>query len=346
MIEILEQTQLDIQQKDYINTLKTSGESLNEIINQVLDFSKIEAGKISINPVTFEFTTLTGDVRLLYSNNKKQAVKLLTDTDPKIPSFIKADRFRLTQIINNLVSNALKFTHSGSVEILSRLESSHSENNNIVIRIEIKDTGIGIPDSLQGQLFTPFSQVDNADTRKYEGTGLGLSICKQLVEIMGGTIGMVSEQGNGSSFWFTFPAMVAEEPISILKGNISDTSQRPIEILLAEDKAINQKVISLIITSMGHNIHIACNGKKALEMFKPGKFDLILMDIQMPVMDGVTATQKLKEKFDDLPPIVGLSANAFECDREKYMALGMDEYLTKPVTKNDFVEMINKLLIN
>jgi PAS domain S-box-containing protein len=344
MIEILEHTQLDMQQKDFIHTLKTSGENLKEIIDQVLDFSKIEAGKISINPVTFQFTSLTGDARSLYRNNRKKGVKLLTDTDPKIPPYIKADKYRLTQILNNLVSNALKFTHAGSVEIRSQLESSQPENHKIVIRIEVKDTGIGIPESMQGQLFTPFTQVDDADTRSYEGTGLGLSICKQLVEIMGGKIGAISEQGKGSTFWFTFPAMAAEVPTSALKDNNSGTPKRRIGILLAEDKVVNQKVISLMISSMGHNIHIACNGQKALEMFEPGKFDLILMDIQMPVMDGVTATQKLKEKYDNLPPIVGLSANAFEGDREKYMALGMDEYITKPVKKEDFEELIRKLI--
>jgi PAS domain S-box-containing protein len=343
MIDILRQTHLSEEQHDYINTLKISGENLREIINQVLDYSKIEAGKVSLNPTAFQFRSLTRDTLNLYKNSLKNGVKLFDYQNPQIPATIIADRFRLSQVINNLMTNALKFTQQGSVTIRSTLVSMNAHNKEMVIKIEVVDTGIGIAVSLQKKLFVPFSQIDAADIREYEGTGLGLSICKQLIEMMGGEIGVVSQEGKGSTFWFTFPATIADEThIPDLKKAIP-VPVRKLNILLAEDKAINQKVIKLMLSSLGHDLQIACNGKIAVDQFVPRKFDLILMDIQMPVMDGVTATQKLKEKYDDLPPIVGLSANAFEGDREKYMALGMDEYLTKPVKKEDFEELIKKL---
>lgn len=343
MIEILQKTPLTENQKDYLNTIKTSGENLREIINQVLDYSKIEAGKLSINPHVFEFKSLPENTMLLYTNNIKQSVTLHNSIDSEIPAFIQADHSRLAQILNNFVSNAVKFTSHGSIKIVSSLISKDVSQNLVNIRIEISDTGIGIPEDLQKKLFIPFSQIEAMDTRHYEGTGLGLSICKQLIEMMGGQIGLISEVGKGSTFWFTFPAKIAQAPEKLIIKEPESAPNKALKILLAEDKAVNQKVISLLLNSMGHEVEIAANGQQALDCFEPGKFDLILMDIQMPVMDGITATQKLKETHTHLPPIVGLSANAFEGDREKYMEQGMDDYLTKPFKTEDFEELVNRL---
>jgi two-component system, sensor histidine kinase and response regulator len=342
MIDILEQTQLNENQKDYLNTIKSSGENLREIINQVLDYSKIEAGKINIKPIVFQFRSVSQNTEILFGNNVKKGVNLTSHIDPEIPEYIRADLFRISQVLNNMVSNALKFTPEGSVTIHSRLETPTNEHGQVVIKIEVKDTGIGIPESLQKKLFTPFSQIDADDARAYEGTGLGLSICKHLVELMGGKIGVRSQENSGSTFWFTFPATISSAPHRGKKERTENEIMPKLRILLAEDKVVNQKVITLMLTAMGHEVEIASNGLQALECFVPDKFDLILMDIQMPVMDGVTATRLLKEKFKTLPPIVGLSANAFEGDREKYMALGMDEYLTKPVKKDDFMSLLIK----
>jgi PAS domain S-box-containing protein len=343
MIDILAQTNLSADQRDYLNTIKTSGENLREIINQVLDYSKIEAGKISINPDLMQFKTLPENAVSLYKNMVNAGVRLQYSVDPEIPDYIVADKTRLSQVLNNFVSNAVKFTSQGSIDIKSSLVSIENEKKNVLIKIEVSDTGIGIAKDLQDKLFVPFSQIETIDTRHYEGTGLGLSICRQLIEMMGGNTGLQSEEGKGSTFWFTFLAQIAQDDQTIIQETLETVLRKPLRIMLAEDKLVNQKVITLILSSMGHNVKIVCNGKQAFEHYKPGKFDLILMDIQMPVMDGITATRLLKEKYHELPPIVGLSANAFEGDREKYMSLGMDEYLTKPIKREDFNQLMQKV---
>jgi PAS domain S-box-containing protein len=345
MIDALEETELSQKQKDYISTLKLSGDNLKEIIDQVLDYSKIEAGKVTLKPAAFEFRALPELAKMLYKNNMREGVHIFTKTDSRIPDFLIADKYRLSQIINNLVSNAIKFTSKGSIGIIASLLTYNDKTNDTSIKIEVTDTGIGIHDELLKNLFAPFSQIEDKDMGYYEGTGLGLSICKELVKLMNGDIGVISKPNEGSTFWFTFTAKKTETA----KGNIfthpSDLPQKELRILFAEDKIVNQKVVNIMLQSLGHRVSIVNNGQEALNIFQPGTFDLILMDIQMPMMDGVTATQKLKEKYHDLPPIVGLSANAFEGDREKYMAMGMDEYLTKPVKKEDFEGLIKKLIV-
>ena len=343
MIDILEQTPLTHDQKDYLNTIKSSGENLREIINQVLDYSKIEAGKVSINPKVFEFSTLPLGAISLFKNNVMSGVILHNSIDQGIPIWIKADNARLSQVLNNLLSNAVKFTSQGSITIRSSLTFSNAENGQVIVKMEVTDTGPGIPEDLQKKLFVPFSQIEALDIRNFEGTGLGLSICKQLVEMMEGEIGLISEEGKGSTFWFTFPAQTAHKQKLPDQENIAPVFAKKLRILLTEDKAVNQKVLKIMLDSLGHEVCIANNGKEAIELYQPGRFDLILMDIQMPIMDGVTATQKLKEKHTKLPPIVGLSANAFEGDREKYMGLGMDEYLTKPVKREDLLIILQTL---
>ncbi|TVQ19553.1 MAG: PAS domain-containing sensor histidine kinase [Bacteroidetes bacterium] len=342
IIDVLKQTHMDDEQSDYVETLKSSGEHLKVIIDQVLDCSRIEAGKANIKPVVFGFKSLAEGAILLYKNSVKEQVAFNNEVDEKIPLYIRRDKFRLAQVLNNLVSNALKFTHQGSVTIKSSLVSQNFKTGSLVLKFEVIDTGVGIPTHLQASLFTPFSQIELPDKREYEGTGLGLSICKELTELMGGEMGVKSTQGKGSIFWFTFIAKIAEKE-NPLADNSNLAILQNIRILFADDKAVNQKVISLLLKDMGHEIQVVNNGKEALDIYEPGKFDLILMDIQMPVMDGVTATQKLKKKHQNLPPIVGLSANAFEGDREKYMALGLDGYLTKPFNRVEFSNLLSKI---
>ncbi len=339
MMEILENTTLTDKQKEYINILKNSSENLRIIINQVLDFSKIEAGKVQLQTRAFLFKNLINDARKLFTSlcsNKE--VTFHSILDPKIPVCIIADYNRLSQIINNLISNAVKFTSRGSITIKAELLQQLTNIQHLLIKIEVADTGIGIDAEMQEKLFTPFSQIEDGDTRNYEGSGLGLSICKELASLMQGETGVESSKGNGSKFWFTFLAKETEagsqsaqtsKPADLNKG-------KKLKILVAEDKIINQKVISLMLKQLGHKVVFASNGEEALKMYKHGLFDVILMDIQMPVMNGIEATKKLREKYTDLPPVVGLSANAFEGDREKYMQLGMDEYLTKPFRIIDF----------
>lgn len=342
MIEVLEDTAITEVQKDYINTIKLSGENLREIINQVLDFSKMEAGKASLKPSVFELKYILNHLKMLYKNINRNQIRLQFHLDKTLSPYIYADKSRIFQVVNNLVSNAMKFTRKGCIGINILDITPEGSDGSLMIKIEVTDTGIGIPAELQQKLFIPFSQIEDNDIRNFEGTGLGLSICKELVTLLGGEIGVISEYQKGSTFWFTFPAQVAEVHMDAATQRIRMPYKEKLRILFAEDKVINQKVVSLMLTSLGHEITIANEGKQALKLYQPGKYDLILMDIQMPIMDGITATQQLKSKYNNLPPIVGLSANAFEGDREKYMAMGMDEYLTKPVKRDDFHQLMEK----
>jgi PAS domain S-box-containing protein len=353
IIDLLENTRLSSSQKEYIYALKLSSENLREIINQVLDYSKIEAGKTKLSPKLFAPGVLLDETLVLHQGIVKPEVQFSISADSRIPEFVFADEGRIRQIINNFISNALKFTNKGSVILNSELISVNDYGKQIIIKISVTDTGMGIPKAMQNKLFVPFSQIDDHDSRHFEGTGLGLSICKALANLMGGEIGVTSTYHKGSSFWFTFPALVdtVKDENIITRGiplvPFTDDYVGPqpgLRILYAEDKAINQKVVSLILESMGHVVTIAGNGQIALQLYEPGKFDLILMDIQMPVMDGITAMKKLRESFTDLPPIIGLSANAFEGDRDKYMNMGLDDYLTKPFERNEFNKITTGLL--
>ncbi|MFN2395019.1 MAG: ATP-binding protein [Bacteroidales bacterium] len=345
MIDILSQTRLNKEQKEYFGTLKLTSENLREIINQILDYSKIEAGRVSIRPRGFNFYELINNAQKLYENLCPPGVSLNVYIDPQIPEYIKADDHRVSQIINNLLNNAIKFTKEGTIDLFAMPEKWLSDGA-LLLRIEVSDTGEGIQTEKLNKLFKPFSQLEGTENQYFEGTGLGLSIAKELTDLMGGNIGVMSEQGHGSTFWFNFKAeKVSREDAkkSINLSALNDTG--PLSIMYAEDKLVNQKVVNIMLTSLGHKVTLVKNGQEAVEKFESGSFDLILMDIQMPVMDGVTATKKLKSRYDDLPPIVGLSANAFEGDKEKYLSLGLDEYLTKPVKKEDFMLLLHKLSI-
>ncbi len=339
MAEILSKTELTSFQKDYLNSLIYSTENLREIINQILDYSKIEAGEVFIKPKVFAIETLLKNAKKLFESICNKDIKLVLDVNPTLPDFIETDEQRVSQIVYNLISNAVKFTDKGEIFIRLKPHSKVKSNNDLMIRMEVEDTGIGIRKEVQKKLFKPFSQIEQGDTRNFDGTGLGLSICKELSELLGGEIGVESNPGEGSLFWFTFMAKVGEEPAVTIKEKLKkDEYKIPVKlkILHAEDKLVNQKVVSLMLNAMGCEVVTAKNGQEALEFYsQQGDFDMILMDIQMPVMDGITATKKLREKYSDLPPIIGLSANAFEGDREKYMSLGLDEYITKPVKEAD-----------
>jgi signal transduction histidine kinase/CheY-like chemotaxis protein len=345
MIDILKQSSLSSEQNEYINILKHSGENLREIINQVLDYSKIEAGKVQLNKKAFAFNDLIVQANNLFNSLASERLSFICSCDPMIPPCLIGDKNRLIQIINNLISNGVKFTHQGSIQLRAVKVKQSSADQTILIRISITDSGLGITEEKQKVLFRPFAQIHESDKRDFEGTGLGLSICKELAMLHGGDIGVESKYGDGSTFWFTFLAEMADNTSQLTQTEqINDEQEvKGLRILLAEDNIVNQKVMTLLLTSFGHEVEIAENGKKAVLAYQPDKFDLILMDVQMPVMDGITATNELKSKYTDLPPIVGLSANAFEGDREKYISLGMDEYITKPFKKNDFIDVLAKV---
>lgn len=349
MTEMLAKTQLDSRQKDFVNVLYQSGENLKEIINLILDYSKIEAGKVKLSNHEFAPGILIKNAQKLFAGLCSNEVKLETWISDDVPPQIIADRQRLSQVVNNLLSNAIKFTEKGSISVKIYKDTNsqavkHSSGE--MLKVEITDSGPGIRDEIQKKLFVPFYQIDQDSITNIEGTGLGLAISKDLVTLLGGQIGVISQEGKGSTFWFTFKAQIPngkENSIVEIDKPKKYELGKSLKILLVEDKVVNQKVISLMMESLQHKVTLAENGEHALQIYPLQKFDLILMDIKMPVMDGITATNKLKESFSGTPPIIGLSASSFEGDREKYMGLGMDEYLTKPLDLDAFILLMKKM---
>jgi len=346
MVDIMAKTKLNPIQEDYLNSIRFSSENLREIINQILDYSKIEAGKLTLYKKAVEFDKIVHNTTDLFKSICKKNLEFRIERDPQIPKYIVIDEKRVFQVITNLLSNAVKFTDHGGI-IIKTEKGNKFEDGTFSIYMKFEDSGIGISRQAREKLFAPFVDVESDDRRNSDGTGLGLSISKELAHILGGDITIESEPGKGSVFTFCFSTIegfVDEEQMTVFEGSIDKSQIKPLNILLVEDKYINQKVISLMLESLGHQVQIASNGQEALDLFKPGVFNLILMDIQMPVMDGITCTQNLKSNYEILPPIVGLSANAFEGDREKYMAMGLDEYLTKPIRTEDFERIVGVII--
>lgn len=352
LTDMLGRTELNRIQQDYLVALKQSGENLNEIINQILDYSNIEAGKVEIKNEIFSLTDVFKYAENLFlSLPKKEKLDFSSSIDKRIPPKLLSDKGRINRILQNMLSNAVKYTERGSVSLEAVLidpaDGSLFKNQPLMVKVIVNDTGVGIKKEMLENLFMPFSQVEYIDTRNTDSAGLSLAICKNLAELLGGSVGVSSIEGAGSSFWFTFRAFVAsqENELPFVDQNENANELPPLKILYVEDKKVNQMVIKLMLESAGHTVALAANGQIALDMFKPGFFDAILMDIQMPVMDGLTATQKLKEQYKDVPPIIGISANAFKGDREKYMGIGMDEFVTKPVDEAFLFEILRKLCV-
>jgi len=350
MAEILSHTSLQPKQAGYVDTLIESGENLRNIINLILDYSKLEAGQMQLNPTAFHLKRFMDNTKNLFDALCNNNVSLSIEIDENIPEHITADRPKVSQVLSNLLSNAIKFTSAGQIKVLVSLEpeSTTQKSERFFIKIQVQDTGLGIDEKHLKYLFKPFYQTNETTSRVDKGTGLGLSISKQLTMLMGGNISVTSVLGKGSAFSFSFMATRADE--SDLSRELNHTHislpyQKALNILMVEDMPINRKVIEIMLVDQGHTVTFANDGLQALKTYRSGIFDLILMDINMPVMDGVEATTKLKKNYSNLPPVVGLSANAFEGDREKYLALGMDDYLTKPVKGDDFRNLINRLFV-
>ena len=495
MASLLLDTNLDEEQRGYAEIVNRSGENLLALINDILDFSKIEAGKLDMEVIDFDLrTTVEDTAEMLYMRARKAGLELTCDIDPNVPHYLKGDPGRLRQIITNQAGNSVKFTHQGEIVIAARLESESEDS--VVIKFEIRDTGIGIPANRIDALFSPFTQVDGSTTRKYGGTGLGLAICKQLTELMGGNIGIISEEGKGSTFWFTAhfekqTSEVLEDPeilkktaisgtkilvvddnetnrllmIALLKhwgcphetaaeaetglallreaamqGNpfrvalldqempgmdgmelgrrikadpliestlmimvtslaqrgdvallqqigfvgylpkparqaqlhdciaialgmafqsssdvskgmvtkhtVADVAQRGIRILLAEDNIINQKVAQSILGKIGYKADVVANGLEAVSALEMINYDVVLMDCEMPEMDGFQATAMIRDPkskvLNHKVPIIAMTANAMKGDREKCIEAGMDDYLSKPVKKEVLAAVLEK----
>lgn len=343
MTSLLMRTNLTPPQQEYVRNIKISSENLLNIINDVLDLSKIEAGKLELKPVRINFEEFVVQTKEFFVHQaQRKALQFATQIDPLIPQYIIADETRLKQLVNNLLSNAFKFTDEGSVSVSFFLvEKKHKT---LLLECQVKDTGTGISEKNQLQIFEKFTQIDTSLTRPFEGTGLGLAICRELSHMMGGEIHVESELGKGSTFRFTFQASYDETDEKTDEENLPlELQHMNLSVLHVEDKVLNQKVVGFILLNAGCNVDFARNGQEAIEFYQPGKYDVILMDIQMPVMDGISAYKELKRLHGDkLCPVIGLSANALEGDAEKFMEFGLDDYISKPFKTHVLYEKLMK----
>ncbi len=351
MTDIIFKTPLNEEQKNYLLTIKQSGQNLKEIINQILDYSKLESGEVCLRNENFTVKQLFNHAEKVFASlkAKSESLSIRTHIDPSVPALMNGDRGRINQMLQNLLHNAIKFTQEGTITLeasAKKIKPGSNVQAEVLLKISVKDTGIGIASESMDKLFVPFSQIEIKDTRAIDSTGLGLAISKKLAEMLGGEIGVESKKGIGSHFWFTcrVKSMKDLQEEIIPNSNSLQYKESNLNVLLVEDKKVNQMVIKLMLESMGHKVTLAAHGEEALKIYKPGQYDAIFMDIQMPVMDGITATQELKTKHSQTPPIIGLSANAFEGDREKYMQQGMDEYITKPVTEDNIKNVLKRVL--
>lgn len=367
MAELLQQTLLNPKQREFAQTIRTSANHLLSLINDILDFSKIEAGEMQLEILNFDLKkSVTEVVELLTTQaNSKQLIISLKLAD-NLPKFLQGDPVRLRQILLNLLGNAIKFTSTGTIELEAFVKSETDQT--ALINFAVIDTGIGISETGIQKLFQSFSQVDASTSRQYGGTGLGLAICKQLVSLMGGEIGVKSQLNQGSTFWFTIPFQKSHSsqisldfmphpPINT--EYLTLTPQQPfitnnqkrttnLKILIAEDNSINQAVILSQLEMLGYQAECVSNGLEALEFLAKQDYDLVLMDCQMPLMDGYIATQELRrrEGTQRHSIVIALTANAMIEDREKCLAAGMDDYLSKPLEQEDLAKVIERWTAN
>jgi signal transduction histidine kinase/CheY-like chemotaxis protein len=348
MTNILKETALSDEQREYVDIIELSGNNLLNIINDILDFSKIEAGQVELEHILFNVSQQIDEVtKILHVRAETKGLKLLWNIAPDVPHQVKGDPMRLKQIIINLVNNAIKFTPEGSVTINTSV--AKADDVKVMLKFSVIDTGIGISESSKKKLFMEFSQTDASISRKFGGSGLGLKISKDLAHMMGGEIGVESEEGRGSTFWFTTELeKLGKEEADRLSQENKKVEMKNIAILLVEDDFINQKVATTSLVRNGYNnIEIAGNGKLAVKYAREKHYDIILMDIRMPVMDGVEATERIREaeKSDSKRKpavIVAFTAYAVEGDRERFLAAGMDDYIAKPFQPDELLRVIEK----
>jgi PAS domain S-box-containing protein len=352
MVDVLNETPLQTEQKEYVKTIRKSSETLLTILNDILDLSKIEAGKMELVYKPFDLSeTLENLVALFRQKAREKSNEISYEISQASPIYIEGDQIRLLQILSNLTSNAIKFTSNGSIII--KVSTLNISGEQYQLKFEIIDTGAGISEENQTKLFQSFQQLDISTKKAVGGTGLGLVISKELCKKMGGNIGLKSEQGVGSNFWFTILAKKSEkDAISLDEKNANDVilsnyfkTYTP-KILLVDDNAVNRKVASEILKKANCLVTQADSGHKAIEIFEENSdFDLILMDIQMPELDGIETTNILKKRFGSLlPKVVAMTAYSMQHDKENFLSQGMDDYLSKPIRAATLIQKIDGLL--
>jgi signal transduction histidine kinase/ActR/RegA family two-component response regulator len=343
-------TPLADDQRDVGQTILQSADSLLTIINDVLDFSKVEAGKLTLEMADVDLRQITEDViRLLGPSARDKALALDVSIDAQAPGRLRGDPSRLRQVLLNLVGNAIKFTPHGAVTVTVLFRERREAR--VVVEVSVADTGIGIDPVVQSRLFQAFTQADASTTRRYGGTGLGLAICKQIVELMGGAIGVDSALDHGSRFWFTVPfdQVQAEAPApeappdAVARAVRSDATAAPLHVLLVEDNPVNQKVATRMLEKLGHRVDVASNGFEAVDAAARTSYDAVLMDCQMPELDGYGAAARIRaSETSRRVPIVAVTANAAVDDRERCFESGMDDYLAKPLRLPDLSRVLDR----
>lgn len=349
--ELLLTSGLGPEQKKHAQIIRDSGKNMNVILNDLLDLSKIEAGRLDLEIINFRLPELIDSVKSLWHGPfRSKSLYIRTDLSPDIPPVLLTDPNRVRQILMNLFSNALKFTETGGVALL--VTGKEAADGDWELRFEVIDTGPGIEPEAQAQLFADYQQAHQSTARKFGGTGLGLAICKQLAQRLGGEIGVTGAPGAGSTFWFTIQCGKGDpdniesglpEPDTIVIENYQ--AERAMHILVADDNKINRLLLKEMLSRWGHRVDFAENGLEALDAVKTCRFDLVLMDVHMPEMDGVAATEKIRALPGDAARtlIIGISADAMKGAREKYLAVGMDDYVTKPIDFSNLAQTIDRL---
>jgi len=344
---LLADTPLSEGQSEYVEAIQFSATSLLTIINDILDFSKIEAGKLTLEKANFKLRELVrNSVSVVSTAARAKNLEIEVAIDDDVPDLLVGDAVRVRQVLLNLLSNSVKFTERGTVRVALSARAT-GEPECLLLRASVSDTGIGITEEAQKRLFQSFSQAETSTTRRYGGTGLGLAISKRLVELMGGEVGLESSTGQGSTFWFTAKLGLGTEAVPATPKPTEKATAREQNagtILVVEDNRINQKVLSHQLINLGYAIEVAENGEEAVAKVKNRHYDLIFMDVQMPVMDGFQATQQIRSLGEGASstPIVAVTANAFQSEREKCFSSGMNDYLTKPVDKDRLQDALRR----
>ncbi|MDQ1913609.1 PAS domain S-box protein [Paenibacillus sp. GD4] len=346
---LMETTDLDDTQREYVEIIRKSGSTLLRIINDILDFSRIESGKITLREEHLNVQELIEEtLDLLSVAAQEKGLRMSFEVDTAVPRVVKGDAARLKQVLMNLVGNAIKFTPSGTVEVTVRKkdEGPPDMHGSVQLEFAVKDSGIGVPLEHRKHIFDPFVQIEHYMTRRTEGTGLGLAICKKLLDHMGGRIWMEDNDENGSIFAFRVVLQTVSEQCSEdsgCPGEFASASAR-LNILVAEDNEVSQQVLKVMLERLGHKITMVHTGEEAVSAILRNRYDLVFMDLQMPVMDGLTAVRLLKQRLgaERSPVIIAVTANALSEDRERCLEAGMDDYLSKPVQLHMVSELINR----